>query len=396
MLHISSAFDGGNIDCLSCTSPDNIELAICPDNQSEFYQWFYFRLTGAQGEACRLRLTNAGAASYVEGFKGYSAVASYDRDHWFRVPTEFDGENLVICHRPEQNAIYYAYFVPYSMERHHDFVSWAAQSERVTLHNLGLTVDGQAMDLLHVQEVLGQEQKVPGQGSLGQEAPPRAGKKRVWIIARQHPGETMAEWWVEGFVSRLLDNSDPVVRELLRRADFFVVPNMNPDGSMRGNLRTNAVGRNLNREWQSPSRLDSPEVFYVRQKMIEVGLDFCLDVHGDEALPYNFLVGAEGSPSWDSVRQADLDFYKQTLMALNPDFQCAKGYPVAAPGSANLAICTNYVAETFGVLAMTLEMPFKDTLDCPDVALGWSPERCQRLGESNIDAIYRYFVHKAW
>lgn len=24
------------------------------------------------------------------------------------------------------------------------------------------------------------------------------GKKRVWIIARQHPGESMAEWFVEG------------------------------------------------------------------------------------------------------------------------------------------------------------------------------------------------------
>lgn len=24
------------------------------------------------------------------------------------------------------------------------------------------------------------------------------GKKRVWIVARQHPGESMAEWFVEG------------------------------------------------------------------------------------------------------------------------------------------------------------------------------------------------------
>lgn len=24
------------------------------------------------------------------------------------------------------------------------------------------------------------------------------GKKTVWIIARQHPGESMAEWFVEG------------------------------------------------------------------------------------------------------------------------------------------------------------------------------------------------------
>ena len=28
---------------------------------------------------------------------------------------------------------------------------------------------------------------------------------------------------------------------------------MNPDGSVRGNLRTNAAGANLNREWMTPS-----------------------------------------------------------------------------------------------------------------------------------------------
>ena len=27
---------------------------------------------------------------------------------------------------------------------------------------------------------------------------PGKGKKRVWMIARQHPGESMAEWFVEG------------------------------------------------------------------------------------------------------------------------------------------------------------------------------------------------------
>ena len=33
------------------------------------------------------------------------------------------------------------------------------------------------------------------------------------------------------------------------------------------------------------------------------------------------------------------------------------------------------VGEEFGCLAMTLEMPFKDTVDTPDPVKGWSPER---------------------
>jgi murein tripeptide amidase MpaA len=36
---------------------------------------------------------------------------------------------------------------------------------------------------------------------------------------------------------------------------------------------------------------------------------------------------------------------------------------------------------------MTLEMPFKDTIDTPDLVHGWSPERSKRLGASVIDAV---------
>lgn len=41
---------------------------------------------------------------------------------------------------------------------------------------------------------------------------------------------------------------------------------MNPDGSVRGHLRTNAAGVNLNREWAQPTIENSPEVYLVREK----------------------------------------------------------------------------------------------------------------------------------
>ena len=49
------------------------------------------------------------------------------------------------------------------------------------------------------------------------------------------------------------------------------VPNMNPDGTWRGHLRTNAAGANLNREWDHPTKEHSPEVYYTRQAMDEIG-----------------------------------------------------------------------------------------------------------------------------
>ncbi len=215
------------------------------------------------------------------------------------------------------------------------------------------------------------------------------GKKALWVFARQHPGEPMAEWYMEGFVERLLDETDGTSRALLEKAVIYAVPNMNPDGSARGHLRTNAAGTNLNREWDKASLEKSPEVFHVLNKMKETGVALSLDVHGDEALPYNFIAGAEGIEGWSEKDQALLDLFRNTYAEVSPDFQTEKGYPVDAPGSANLAICTNYIAKTFGCLAMTLEMPFKDTMETPDHDYGWSPERCARLGGAVLDVMWR-------
>ena len=366
---ISSNFDGGNIVCLDSENPADVRLEIRKDNQSDFYQWFYFRAAGVRDLDCRYVITNAAGAAYQKGWEDYRAVASYDREFWFRVDTRFDGENLVIEHNAAADQVYFAYFAPYSMERHADLLAFAGASERCRVETLGLSLDGQTMDCL----------------VFGNEAP---GSRRIWIVARQHPGETMAEWWMEGLINRLVDDSDPVVDALLDKAAVYLVPNMNPDGSRRGHLRTNAAGSNLNREWEEPSAEKSPEVLCVLERIEQTGLDFGLDVHGDEALPYNFIAGTEGIPGWNETRERQLALFKATLASLNPDFQTERGYPRNAPGSANMSYCSNSLARRFGKLVMTLEMPFKDASGTPDAVQGWSPERCAQLATSCLDALH--------
>lgn len=57
-------------------------------------------------------------ATYAKGYEGYQVAASYDTENWFRVPTTFDGQVMTVSHTPELDSIYYAYFEPYSWERH--------------------------------------------------------------------------------------------------------------------------------------------------------------------------------------------------------------------------------------------------------------------------------------
>lgn len=367
-MKISTQFDAGAVIVRDLNNPQHIRLALRPDNASDFKQWFYFRLQGAAYTPCVMHFEDAHEAAYPYAWDGYQAVASYDRQNWFRVPTSYENGELIITHTPLANSIYYAYFEPYSHEQHLNLLGEAQGSGLCQIDDLGSTVQGRDINLLTIGHQVDSDLK-------------------VWIIARQHPGETMAEWFMEGLLARLLDHQDPTARALLDKATFYIVPNMNPDGSFLGNLRTNAAGANLNREWLEPTIERSPEVFYVREKMHEIGVDMFLDIHGDEAIPYIFVAGTEGVPNYNP-RIAELEtLFKNALRAASPDFQDVHGYEKDAAGQANLSLATNYVGNTFGCLAYTLEMPFKDNDNLPDDDFGWNGQRSLRLGESMLSAI---------
>ncbi len=367
-MRISANFDGGNIETINLDKHDDIQLAIRPDEGGEFYQWFNFRMEGEIGQTYSLNIMNAGTASYPKGWEDYQAVASYDRQHWFRLPTAYQDGKLTIQVDLDCEAIQIAYFAPYSYERHLDLISSVQLHPSVSLENLGLTLDGRDMSLL----------------KIGDNDP---AKKNIWITARQHPGETMAEWLIEGLLNQLLDSDCPTAKLLLDKANFYIVPNMNPDGSVRGHLRTNAVGTNLNREWQSPSLERSPEVFYVTNKMKETGVDLFYDVHGDEGLPYVFVAGCEGAPNYTEHMAKLQEQFLAALGMASADFQTKYGYDKDEPGKANLTVGSNWVGNTFKCPANTLEMPFKDNDNLPDPVVGWSPARCEYLGEASLVAM---------
>ena len=365
-ITISSAFDAGNIRVVS-QDGDTAELEIVKDHMSDFYQWFHFRLAGAAGREVVLRITNCAGSAYPKGWPDYRACLSTDREEWVRIEgTSYADGVLTMRFTPPSDIVWIAYFAPYSMERHHELVTNVASLPGVSYRSLGKSLDGQDIDCLEIGE----------------------GRLNVWLYARQHPGETMAEWWMEGALEKLTDVEDPVARVLRKECTFRIVPNMNPDGSRRGHLRTNAVGVNLNREWHAPSAEKSPEVLCVRSAMDESGVDFAMDVHGDEAIPANFLAGFEGIPSIGDGQTRLFKAFSQALERISPDFQTRQGYEIPAPGEANMSMSTTQLAERYGCVSMTLEMPFKDNFDLPDPLYGWSPERSKHLARACLDALH--------
>ena len=82
-IKISHEFDAGSIEVLQADRPQFIQLKLRKDSHADFSQWFYFRLQGARGELCSLRIMNAGEATFAAGWENYQALASYDRVDWF-------------------------------------------------------------------------------------------------------------------------------------------------------------------------------------------------------------------------------------------------------------------------------------------------------------------------
>lgn len=368
-IKISTDFDSGNIQVLDASDAYQLLLAIQPDTRSHHYQWFHFKAEGMHvGHTHNFRLSNAGGSSYKHAWSGYNAVASYDHVNWFRVPTRFDGEILHISLETREKHAWLAYFEPYSRERHDWLINQAMKYAGTQLLATGKSVEGRDIQLLR-------------RGKGGE------GRRNVWIIAQQHPGEHMAEWFMEGIIERLQQDGDAEMKKLLAVADLYLVPNMNPDGAFHGHLRTNAMGQDLNRAWQSASQEISPEVLFVQQQMQQYGVDLFLDIHGDEEIPYVFTAACEGNPGYTPRIEALEKRFRSHLSSLTRDFQTTHGYTRDLPGEANMTLACNAVGEQYDCLSLTLEMPFKDNDDAPNPKTGWSGERSKQLAKDVLSTV---------
>ncbi|EAR84316.2 zinc carboxypeptidase family protein (macronuclear) [Tetrahymena thermophila SB210] len=135
-------------------------------------------------------------------------------------------------------------------------------------------------------------------------------KKVIFIIARQHPGETPSSFVCEGFISYLLTDTIQA-KYLLDNYIFKIVPMMNPDGVVVGNSRCNLSGSDLNRKWDNPDPVLHPEVFEVKKEIKKSHLKrevaiFC-DLHGHSMKKHAFFYGCNktsdgGASTWTQVR----------------------------------------------------------------------------------------------
>lgn len=115
----------------------------------------------------------------------------------------------------------------------------------------------------------------------------------VVVMARQHPGESVGSWMMEGFIEKL--------RCIQNNIFWLIIPMVNIDGVIAGNNRTGILGYDFNRNWSVDEESIKislfPEIMGIinyfkkarRQKHKKIKL--FLDLHGHSSQPNAFCYG---------------------------------------------------------------------------------------------------------
>lgn len=317
---VSTNFEAGNAGRVEVVSDTHIRVAVNgevdQDKRNRQPSWFYFRLDGVAGRELTIELDQLhGEYNYRPhkgtGLRNMRPVYSYDNQTWTHFETsEFDPEaaSIKVRIKPQRDPIWIARQPPYTTAHLNRLLAEIGGSKYLRREIIGKTVQGRAILLLTVTN--------PGV--------PDKSKKVIWLMARQHAWESGTSWVCEGAL-RFLVSTDPRAARIRDEYIFKVFPMADPDGVVRGGVRFNAYGYDLNRNWDTAEPKHMPEIVAQRQTMLDwldTGgrMDVFFSLHNTESA--DFISGplTAGGPS---VR--DLAMRISKLLDAETTFYAPKG-----------------------------------------------------------------------
>ena len=311
--------------------------------------WFLFRMDDVGSRELTLHL-----ASWKGEYNDRPARSPTGA--WFRPVFSEDGtswqhaseatwdegrDEITLTLRPRGNTVWVAHVPPYSSDRLEALLGEVARSSHARVEVIGKSVQGRSLHQVTVTNL----------------ARPDAGKKVIWMQARQHAWETGTSFLLEGAL-RFVTSDEPAAQKLRDENIFIFVPMINPDSVALGEVRFNVNGFDPNRQWDEVDLRDprwlerNPEIWYVKKAILaqqaRQPIAIALNLHNTEMNEYlDTMVDAEPQLSM-LHRFFDLAVQRTSFDPSRPKLTVS--LPGSGPGNT-----TNVIWREAGVPMMLLE-----------------------------------------
>ena len=266
---VTADFEGGNVDGVAILAPNHIRITARPD-LSPKPLWFYFCLENAPGSSVRIDLANADEClGSRAGWLNARPVFSGDGVHWQRVArTNYVGD-------PNERG-YFTFTVPVVGSRTQ--VAYCYPYGPSQLQALLEELDSRGCPEFRHRIICETSEGRPiPMVTIG---PPTKAQASVWLLGRQHAGETPPSFVLAGLL-RWLAGDDETAVQARQRWAFHCLPMLDVDGAFRGRFGKDEAPLDMNRDWQDePRRLETTAgITAIHESWRETPYDLLIDLH---------------------------------------------------------------------------------------------------------------------
>ncbi len=315
-------FSNARIDECKQLDKDHFLLIIKPENYPiNNSPWYSFKVLSTEQQTIKVTL------QYKQGKHRYKPKISDNKKTWRPLKYRISKGKLKFKLDVSKNPVWVSAQEIIDNNFYHRWLNRLSKNPENKIYELGKSAEDRS-----IYQLLNQS----------------GANEWVIIVGRMHPPEVTGAMALLVFSEKLLSD-DAVAKQFRDRFNILLIPNLNPDGVEHGHWRSNINGVDLNRDWK---KFKQPETRLVRQQLQEIASSgekvvYAIDFHStSKNIFYTMPTDYGLAPPLLTE-----DWLKSLNKAL-PDFKVN----IKPGGNPKSGVFKQYIADTFGVQAITYEM----------------------------------------
>ena len=378
----TATFEGGNGRVERCFSDDQGDVVyFAAEHKLGGPQalWFYLRIVGVKGPRLRCILTNPTQILGGGGRWTHNApVARVNDGPWQRISSVERRENEHLV--PEvimtievpfgSESVEIAACYPYLAEDLEEALQHSANGWTWLQAVIGYSHGGRPIVRLY--------------NTLGDEARSKPG---IFLIARQHSGETPGSWLLDGIIRHL---GSPAGEHIRRDLCVWIIPFADPDGVASGGYGKDQFPWDLNRAWDRPTR---PEIHAIQADLVRwtrrCRPRMIVDLHAPGYSEVGFYFWAPSHPASiaEETHRLANEFRQRVPERLRGNEPPFRTWGTTRTSVQQGTSCIGFGIEKLGIPTTTLEVSYHG----PDSTSHYTQDDYRLLGKTLIETLHHMF-----